>query len=56
MDTDFSFWLLAAFWLGTCAGFLACALMQMGRRGDARRARAIRAVHPDLLSDTYSRY
>jgi hypothetical protein len=56
MDTDYLFWILAAFWLGTCAGFLACALVQAGRNSDTRRARAIRTLHPDLLSDTITRY
>lgn len=32
-------WLLAALWIGACAGFAACALMQASRAADGRRPR-----------------
>ncbi|MFO1305206.1 MAG: hypothetical protein U1F54_15860 [Burkholderiales bacterium] len=56
MDFDNWIWLLVAFWLGACLGFGACALVQAARAADARRARGIRVLHPDLLSDTVSRF
>jgi 4-hydroxybenzoate polyprenyltransferase len=49
-------WLLTAFWLGTCIGFVAYALVKVGRVADDRRARGIRTIHADLLSDTVSRF
>ena len=56
MEIDNWIWLLGAFWLGALVGFGACAMVQAGHQADARRARRVRAIHPDLLADTITRF
>jgi len=63
MEAQSWLWWLVAFWIGTCAGFAASALMQISRKAEHRSRRPIpppkrgRGRYDGGLSlDTVTRY